>query len=94
MLANIVTLEAPPRGIDATTLGSIIGYTGFADRVVAILGEYGELKFSHLFLHLDLFKHRTAQSCAGELVVNSDLAHKRGVLRVLLFQLSFFTDNR
>ena len=30
MFASIVTPAAPPKGIDATTLGSIIGYTGFA----------------------------------------------------------------
>lgn len=30
MLASIVTPAAVPKGIDATTLGSIIGYTGFA----------------------------------------------------------------
>jgi hypothetical protein len=30
MFASIVTPAAPPKGIDATTLGAIIGYTGFA----------------------------------------------------------------
>jgi len=30
MLTSIVTPALPPKGIDATTLGSIIGYTGFA----------------------------------------------------------------
>jgi hypothetical protein len=30
MFASIVTPAGPPKGIDATTLGSIIGYTGFA----------------------------------------------------------------
>ncbi|MBI4966144.1 MAG: Nramp family divalent metal transporter [Desulfomonile tiedjei] len=29
MLASIVTPAGPPKGIDATTLGAIIGYTGF-----------------------------------------------------------------
>ena len=30
MVASIFTPAAPPKGIDATTLGAIIGYTGFA----------------------------------------------------------------
>jgi hypothetical protein len=30
MLTSIVTPSGPPKGIDATTLGSIMGYTGFA----------------------------------------------------------------
>jgi hypothetical protein len=30
MIASIFTPAAPPKGIDATTLGAIIGYTGFA----------------------------------------------------------------
>jgi hypothetical protein len=40
MLASIVTPAALPRGIDATTLGSIIGYTGFASGMNFMLINY------------------------------------------------------
>ncbi|MBI5652063.1 MAG: Nramp family divalent metal transporter, partial [Chloroflexi bacterium] len=40
MLASIVTPAALPKGIDATTLGSIIGYTGFASGMNFMLINY------------------------------------------------------
>jgi len=40
MLASIVTPAAPPKGIDATTLGAIIGYTGFASGMNFMLINY------------------------------------------------------
>jgi len=40
MLASIVTPGAPPKGIDATTLGSIIGYTGFGAGMNFMLINY------------------------------------------------------
>jgi hypothetical protein len=40
MLTSIVTPAAPPKGIDATTLGSIIGYTGFASGFNFMLINY------------------------------------------------------
>jgi hypothetical protein len=40
MLASIVTPGAPPKGIDATTLGSIIGYTGFGTGMNFMLINY------------------------------------------------------
>lgn len=40
MIASIVTPAAPPKGIDATTLGSIIGYTGFASGMNFMLINY------------------------------------------------------
>jgi hypothetical protein len=40
MLAGIVTPAGPPKGIDATTLGSIIGYTGFASGFNYMLINY------------------------------------------------------
>lgn len=39
-LASIVTPAMPPKGIDATTLGSIIGYTGFASGMNFMLINY------------------------------------------------------
>lgn len=39
-LASIVTPAMPPKGIDATTLGSIIGYTGFAAGMNFMLINY------------------------------------------------------
>ncbi len=38
--ASIVTPAGPPKGIDATTLGSIIGYTGFASGMNFMLINY------------------------------------------------------
>lgn len=40
MLVSIVTPAALPKGIDATTLGSIIGYTGFASGMNFMLINY------------------------------------------------------
>jgi hypothetical protein len=40
MLASVVTPAALPKGIDATTLGSIIGYTGFASGMNFMLINY------------------------------------------------------
>ncbi len=40
MLSGIVTPAAPPSGIDATTLGSIIGYTGFGAGTNFLLINY------------------------------------------------------
>jgi hypothetical protein len=40
MLASMVTPAALPKGIDATTLGSIIGYTGFAAGMNFMLINY------------------------------------------------------
>lgn len=40
MLTSIVTPAMPPKGIDATTLGSIIGYTGFASGFNFMLINY------------------------------------------------------
>ncbi|MBM3301613.1 MAG: Nramp family divalent metal transporter, partial [Deltaproteobacteria bacterium] len=40
MLLSIVTPSAPPKGIDATTLGSIMGYTGFASGFNFMLINY------------------------------------------------------
>jgi hypothetical protein len=40
MLASIVTPSLPPKGIDATTLGSIMGYTGFASGFNFMLINY------------------------------------------------------
>jgi hypothetical protein len=40
MFASIVTPAMPPKGIDATTLGSIIGYTGFASGMNFMLINY------------------------------------------------------
>ncbi|MEW6113882.1 MAG: Nramp family divalent metal transporter [Thermodesulfobacteriota bacterium] len=40
MLASIVTPALPPKGIDATTLGSIMGYTGFASGFNFMLINY------------------------------------------------------
>ena len=40
MLASIVTPSVPPKGIDATTLGSIMGYTGFASGFNFMLINY------------------------------------------------------
>lgn len=40
MLASIVTPAALPKGIDATTLGAIIGYTGFASGMNFMLINY------------------------------------------------------
>ncbi len=40
MLTSIVTPAALPKGIDATTLGSIIGYTGFASGMNFMLINY------------------------------------------------------
>jgi hypothetical protein len=40
MLTSIVTPAGPPAGIDATTLGSIIGYTGFASGFNFMLINY------------------------------------------------------
>lgn len=40
MLSSIITPAAPPRGIDATTLGSIIGYTGFGAGTNFLLINY------------------------------------------------------
>jgi hypothetical protein len=40
MLAAIVTPSLPPKGIDATTLGSIMGYTGFASGFNFMLINY------------------------------------------------------
>lgn len=40
MLLSIVTPSGPPKGIDATTLGSIMGYTGFASGFNFMLINY------------------------------------------------------
>lgn len=40
MLASIVTPSLPPKGIDATTLGAIMGYTGFASGFNYMLINY------------------------------------------------------
>ena len=40
MVAGAVTPAAPPKGIDATTLGSIIGYTGFASGMNFMMINY------------------------------------------------------
>lgn len=40
MLLSIVTPSLPPKGIDATTLGSIMGYTGFASGFNFMLINY------------------------------------------------------
>ncbi len=40
MLAGIFTPSGPPKGIDATTLGSIMGYTGFASGFNFMLINY------------------------------------------------------
>lgn len=40
MVASIFTVTAPPKGIDATTLGAIIGYTGFGSGFNFMLINY------------------------------------------------------
>ena len=40
LLSGIITPAAPPKGIDATTLGAIIGYTGFAAGTNFLLINY------------------------------------------------------